>query len=557
MGHGKETPRQKMIGMMYLVLTAMLALNVSKDILDAFVLVDNGLFKTTENFASKNQTLYSEFDKQMANNPEKIGPWQNKALEVRAAADLLVLDIQKLKVEIVKHCDGDDAEALTSSKRNVFDLTSKTIKEEDSYEINDALISAKDNLDKPAELMIVNGKGAELKKKIEDFRTLALSYTSDKHPEIKTSLEKSLNTDPPPVSKDGIQQTWESNYFEHIPMVAVLTMLTKLQSDVRNSEAEIVGHLLTEIDAGAVKVNKVEAIVKAKSNYILRGSEYEAQVILAAYDSLQKPEIMIGPFTTKRLPDGSVDYEMTGQYQTLTYDADGKAIYRRAGSSPGMFPWGGILQLTNPDGSKLKRPFTAEYQVGEPSAAVSPTKMNVFYLGVENPVSISVSGVPADKISVSMTNGNITRSGGGYIVKPTAVGTARVNVSANVDGRSSSMGSFEFRVKRVPDPVAKVDGKSGGNITKARLMAQLAVLADMDQFDFDLKFRITGFTVTASGRGGFENAPKKSTSGNITSEQKDLINTAARGAKVLFENITALGPDGSTRNLNSIVFTID
>ncbi len=555
MGHGKETPRQKMIGMMYLVLTALLALNVSKDILDAFVLVDNGLFRTTENFSAKNQTLYSEFEKQMANNPSKIGPWQDKALNVRAEADQLVFDLQKLKSDIIQHCDGDDAEALIPVKRLVFNLASKTEKEEDSYNIDDALIKNKDNLDKPQEIMIVNGRGAELKGKIEKFRELALSLTSDKHPEVKVSLEKALDTNPPPRTKDGIQQTWESYYFDHIPAVAVITMLTKLQSDVRNAEAEIVTHLLTEIDAGAVKVNKVEAIVKANSNYILRGGQYEAQVILAAYDSLQKPEILIGNYTTKHLPDGSIDYEMTGSSEVLQYDSDNKAIYRRAGGSAGNFTWGGILQLTNPDGSKLKRPFTATYQVGEASAVISATKMNVFYIGVENPVSISVSGVPADKISASMTNGSISRSGGGYIVKPTAVGTARVSVSANIDGQNRAMGFMDYRVKVVPNPVPQVAGKIGGRIDKSTLSAQMAVLAVMENFDFDLRFRVTAFTVSTVVGGFVQSRP--STNANITDQQKALINGATRGQKIYFEDIKAVGPDGTTRELSAISFTIN
>ncbi len=219
----------------------------SKGILNAFIFVDNGVFKTTENLAAKIQVLYSEFDKQMTNNPVKTGPWRDKALNMRAEADQLVLDMQKLKIDIVKLCDGAGADALIPVKRKILDKESKQEKEVNSYDIDDVLLADKGNLDTPGQIMIVDGKGAELKERIDAFRELVLSLTSDKHPEIKASLEKSLDTNPPPKTKDGIQQTWESNYFDHIPAIAALTMLAKLQNDVRNAEAEIVEYLLSEI----------------------------------------------------------------------------------------------------------------------------------------------------------------------------------------------------------------------------------------------------------------------------------------------------------------------
>ncbi|MDR2037947.1 MAG: gliding motility protein GldM [Bacteroidales bacterium] len=556
MGHGKETPRQKMIGMMYLVLTAMLALNVSKDILDAFVLVDEGLFKTTTNFAVKNEGLYNEFEKQRANNGEKVAPWQDKALTIRAQSDRLVEDMQQLKVKIVKLCDGEEALALIPTQRKLWDKSANKMVEVESYDINDADLSAKDNMDKPAQILILEGNGKELKSKIEEFRNYATSLVSEKHPEIKESILKSLDTSDPPPTKDGINRTWEANYFENIPMIAVITMLTKLQSDVRNAEAEIVQHLLTEIDAGALKVNTVEAIVLAPSNYILAGGEYQARVILAAYDSMQTPEVLVGKVVSKKLPDGTLDYDIEGTPEKISYDASGRAIYRRSASNPGTYKWEGILRLMNPDGSFTKRPFSAEYQVGKADAVISATKMNVFYIGVDNPVSISVSGVPASAISASMTNGQLVRSGSNWIAKPSKAGTpAVITVTANIGGQNKVMGKMDYRVKTVPNPVAKVAGKIGGKIDKATLAAQVAVIADMENFDFDLKFRVTEFTVSANVR-NFQRS-ETSKSPTITAKQKELINSLSKGSKVYFEDIKVVGPDGSTRELPAISFSIN
>ncbi len=539
MAHGKETPRQKMIGMMYLVLTAMLALNVSADILNAFVLVDEGLIKTTANFVAKNETAYGIFDAQMETSPAKVGPWRDKAYKVKDEADQLVYDIQQLKVEILQLCDGKDAEALTPVEWTVKG------KKEPTFDINDALMAAKDNLDKPGEIMMVKGKGEELKKKITTFRENLLAMA----PNLQNTLDKTLDTSDPPKMKDGTQHTWESSHFDHIPAVAVLTLLSKLQGDVRNAEADVVQSLLTAIGAADTKVNKMEAIVMAKTSYVLKGNEYEARILLAAYDSLQKPQIFIGPY--KKIATG---YEMVGEPRPLPYDAQGRAIYKSSGASVGNFTLQGLLQMPGPEGV-VSYPFSTEYQVGEASAVISATKMNVFYIGVDNPVSISVSGVPGDKITASMTNGQLTKSGGSWIAKPGTVGKSMVTVTANINGQNKVMGSMEYRVKSVPNPVAKVAGKIGGKIDKATLAAQMAVIAEMENFDFDLKFNVTEFSVSAVVKGFTQT--KVSKSARITDEQKTLLNGLTKGSKAYFDDIKVVGPDGKTRELPAIGFTID
>ncbi len=542
MGHGKETPRQKMIGMMYLVLTAMLALNVSADILNAFVLVDNGLVKTTANFVAKNESAYGIFDAQMEKSAAKVGPFRDKAYSVKDMADQLAYDIQELKVEIVKHCDGDDAPALTPAEWIVGSKREK----KSTYDINDALIASKDNLDKPAQIMIVGKKGEELKGKIDSYREQLLSMTTD--PSIQTAIKEALNTDAPPAGKDGTVQTWESSHFEHIPMVAVITMMSKLQSDVRNAEADIVQNLLAQIGASDTKVNKMEAIVLSKSNYVLKGNEFEARILLAAYDSLQKPEIILGQY--RKTASG---YEMVGEGRALPYDAKGRAIYKSS-PSVGNYTLQGLLRMMTPEGM-TSYPFTSEYQVGEANAVVSATKMNVLYVSLDNPISISVSGVPAEKISASITNGSLVRSGGDWIAKPATQGEAFIIVSANIEGQTREMTRMKYRVKTVPSPIAKVAGKIGGKIDKGTLSAQIAVLADMENFEFELKFNVTEFTVSASKGQFVQEEPVKGA--KISDKQRDIIKGATRGSRVIFDGIKAVGPDNKIRELPSISFTVD
>jgi len=539
MGHGKETPRQKMIGMMYLVLTAMLALNVSADILNGFVLVNKGLVKTTENFVAKNASSYGVFDAEFEKTPDKVRPFRDDAYKVKEMADQLAFVLQEAKVKILKYCDGDQAPALIPNGWSIGGNT--------TFEIDDAEIKAKDNYDKPTEIFVTLGEGDKLKEKIEEFRNFIVTLTDVEA--VKKGIQDALNTDDR-VDKEGITLDWKTSTFFHMPLVAALTMLSKLQSDVRNAEADIINDLLSQIGASDTKVNKMEAIVQSlKPSYVLVGGEYQARILLAAYDSLQKPEIYLGQYQR----DAVGDYVIPDGGVLLPYDERGRAIFKVTGTSVGEYKRPGLLQMFTPEGKK-NYPFTIEYTVGQSNTVISPTKMNVLYIGVDNPISVSMSGVPMERIKVSMTNGTINKVGNEWIANPTSPGAATITATAEVDG-NTKRGEMPFRVKVVPNPVPKVGGRIGGKIDKATLMAQVAVVAEMENFEFDLKFTVTEFSVTANVKGFAQQQNSKSA--RFTDSQKTLINSLTKNTKVYIEDIKAVGPDKKVRDLPVIAFTID
>jgi gliding motility-associated protein GldM len=549
MSHGKETPRQKMVGMMYLVMNALLALNISADILDAFVFVDGNLVKATDIFVEKNSSSYEIFDAQMVKAASKVEPFRDMALRVKEKSDQLTYDIQEIKVEMIKLCNGKDAEALEEMHWTIGrGENARTLK---TFRYDGKKLHAKDQTDKPAQIMILGKQGENLKNKIIEYREFLLEIIEDDE-SVEQSIASILNTDAPPEEPGQPPHTWESSNFEQLPLVAVLTNLSKLQNNVRNAEADVIQYLLSKIDATDTKVNKMEAVVLTGSNYVLLGEQFEARVLLAAYDSLQKPEILLGKY---RVTDNG--YEITDGGTVLNYDEKGRAIVKRPATSAGNFTVEGLLQMQTVDGLK-SYPFSRDYQVGQPSAVVSPTKMNVLYIGVDNPLSISVSGVPAEKVSVTISQGTIRPLSGSkseYIASPTTTASdAVVTVFADIGGQRKNMGSMPFRVKIVPSPVAKVGGKSSGRIEKNVLISQTGVLADMEDFLFDLRYTVTQFTVevsTAQGdRAYMSNSPA------FTAEQKTLLNSLTKGQHVFFTNIKAKGPDGA-KNLRDIIFTIN
>jgi gliding motility-associated protein GldM len=547
MSKGKETPRQKMIGMMYLILTAMLALNVSKEAVEAFKKVDMSLTKTTANYIKKNEITYAAFDAAAAENPEKAGAWKTKAYDVKARADELYNYMQDLKIEIITKAEGENSEALLPNGQ--IDVTK--VKRIDENNI-------------PSEVLVganQGGKGNDLKALIEDYRGFLVETLDGKDLGAEQSILDILNTDDPENLEKTGTEDWVTAQFQTMPLVAVITILSKMQVDVRNAETDVLNFLYTQIDAGSMRFNNIIPTVIPNSTYIMQGNEYEARVFVAATDTTQDMEIFVGPYNTTTNPDGSLSYEPTSQATQLPIDESGVGIYRVRPGSTGEKSWGGIIKMKAPDGTMRSYAFNSQYSVGVPNVVVSPTAMNVLYQGIKNPLDISVPGVGSDKLTVRMTNGNVNRGKykdyrGEYVAEPRTVGqNAQIIVSANINGKVQTFPPVEFRVRRLPDPEARFANMKEGNVLRSVAAAQQVVTATLENFEFDLTYTVTGFTVSVNDR-GFE-ITADSNSNRITAKQKELIGNLRAGQKLIIEKIKAVGPDGRTRDLNPIILKIN
>jgi gliding motility-associated protein GldM len=342
-----------------------------------------------------------------------------------------------------------------------------------------------------------------------------------------------------------------------------LAIMSSMQIDTRNAESDMINYLYSQITAGEVKFNRLDAVVIPNTNYVIRGHDYEAAIYLAARDTTQDPEIYVVEGVKQpwnEITDASgTRYEQKKElnYRKLEVQkGSGKGIYKVGGGSNGSRIWGGIIKIKGPGGDDIIKPFSAEYTVAEGSVVVSATKMNVFYLGVDNPVDISVSGVAGNKIRANASNGSLDPHGNGYMMHPKRVGNCMISVSAELDGKWTVVGTKEYRVKPVPDPIAMVNNQKGGGIAKNVLLAQSGVIATMPpDFDFDLKFTVTEYTVMAIVQGF---AQEKKVKGNLfTQEVRNLINGLNKGNPVWIQDIRAVGPDGSVRPLSPINFKLN
>ena len=544
MGGGKETPRQKMIGMMYLVLTALLAMNVSKDILDAFVIINEGIEVTNKNFMSKNQFTYNLFEKAKANDPAKVKVFYDKAFRAKGLADNLYVHIEDLKRYLIARTSGfPSAEDVPAEADSLLLL--KNVESKDNYDIPTNILIGSD----PGNPKDGEHTAKELRGLIDGFSSDLLFLFDD--PAERDNFKLGLNTDDFGV-KNGVNESWETGNFDHIPLAAVVTALTKIQSDIRNAEADIIKALYQRISADDFKFDTLAAKVIPRSNYVIQGDSFIADVFVAAFSTTQDPRMRLAAEfnDTTGMPIFE-DFESLDSSNISI--KNGMARYAVAASSEGQQEWGGVIQIKAPDGTWASYNVPMQhYTVAKPALVVSPTAMNVFYRGLDNPVEVSVPGVPTEALEVSISN-LVSKSGsnGIYKLQPGKGKDCVVSVSADINGKKQNFGKKEFRVKNVPDPKPFFGGKSGSmNIAKRDLLAAGGVIAKMEDFEFDLRFSIVSYQVSATIKGNVVEIPCKGPA--LSSDAKKVRAALKSGQKLYIEKIKAKGPDGLVRDLGTI-----
>ena len=508
-GSSGNRNRQKMINLMYLVFIAMVALNVSSEVLSGFVLVERSLTHTIEGAQQSNDNIMKGLSTAYAKNPSKAEPWYRKGLALTAYADSLYNEIDQLRLLIAQEADGKDANP------------------------ND--VARKDDMNAPTTVMLnpLTRRGAKLRESIDAFRTYTTQMVrSDSRRE---HISEMLSTE----GAGGL--SWEQQIFENIPTIASLTMLTKLQSDIRSVEGDVLSDLVQNIDSGDLRVNKIAAQVIPRSQLVMQGSQYEASIVLSSYDSTRVPKIVVNGTT---LPESA------------------GGIYRVTASKAGTFPISGYIETELPDGTAVKQPFQSEYYVTEPFATVAPTMMNVLYAGINNPISIAVPGVPSQNVTATMTNGTLTRQGNGWVAKPAKIGTpAVITVMAKqADGRSTKMAETSLRVRALPDPLPYIqytdaNGATkrfkGGRIAKRDLLTANGIGAAIDDDLLDVPYQVVRFQLLFfDSVGGV--IPEVSNGSTFSTRQRDKIRNMAKGKRFFVSEVIARGPDGIERQIPAI-----
>lgn len=536
-----KEPRQLMINLMYLVLTALLAMNVSSEILNAFKIVDKSIIASTNNIAQKNEATIENFkialeDPKIISNPEKfakVKQFLDYALQVIEKSKSQVTELEGYKQSIVTRAGGMDPKYPTELLRQ-------------------------DDLDAATYIMIEGNSGKTMLENLKKFKSeiAALVPVNDDNLSLSTtneSIEKKL---PLNFEVDQTEQNpnkdWAFGNFHMVPAVGAVTIMNKYINDVKISESVVLDELWAKAFGERrtqVPVFKDYAILVSSPNtYLLPGEKYTAQVMLGAYNKTSN----------------NLSIRVNGANIAVK---DGIATYTATASGKGEQKITVSASYTDPNtGTTKNYTGSSSYFIGEAQATISLDKMNVFYIGVDNPITLSASGISASNLSYNAEGCTLTKAEGvnKFNVRPTGgPGTkAKITLTGKLgDGSSKAFGTYEYRVKRIPDPYPLIANSKGGTISAGVLAAQAGVFAKLDNFDFDAKFDVTSFDVTYQPKRG--EAKEGSQSGaylsgpNASNSVKDIMSSLRPGDKIYFENIKAKGPDGTTRSIGSVNFVIN
>ena len=568
MSGAKETPRQKMIGMMYLVYTALLAMNVSKDILDAFDTVNAGVQETNITLMQQISQRYASFEEQYALDSEKVGPYWEQAQDLRTKSTEIINFVEALKWDLVSKIEETNYEKATDEgllkNRDTLQYDGRLL-----YNINTSKIKSRDNYNKPTAYMMGDpegpgngGKAYELSERIREYRRMIVGTMGVDHIHelglITDSIfgsreyvlssgvsESSLVKLPVegdhyaakisyyPGITDPVQDSWEYRNFHHTVLIADVTLLNKIISEIETAELNAVTHLAQSVHAEDFTFDEVGAKVFSESNYILSGQTYRAQAMVTAWQNTQ---------TTATVSlDG-------GPAKEFKSDSQG-VIHLDFNVGVGTHRYSGVIPMLNPKTNEIEDyPFENSFTVAPPAVSVSATKMNVVYAGIDNPIAIG--GGVGGEVTATATGASLTRTGAGtYNLR--VVGNP-TEVVVHVNSQGNSLGNMKFRVKEQPKPTAKIDNVSAdGKVSKSALLAANMVRAEMKDFDFEgVKYDVVGYTVKYKTKAGTTKEEKVNGS-KFNETLKSVFNSANVGDIFMFTAIRVKGNDNKEKVLDT------
>lgn len=507
-----KEPRQKMINMMYLVLTALLALNVSSEILNAFKTVDRSLITASDIVDKKNQDVFRSFAEKIKDEKtrEKATIWFPKAQQVQKLSSDLYNYLDALKGELKQEAGLKTEDGVESYKEDDLDAATRLF------------ISAPPN---------GKGKGQELLNRLADYKKQLLAIDPEMAKAIGSSLP--LDLTPLPSSSEAGKGDWAYGYFHMTPAVAAITILSKFQNDVRNSESQAVEFCHRQIGQVELIYDEFQAFAGTNSQYLMPNEELVITAGIGSFSKAARPTVTV---------DGA----------TVALNAEGVAEYKTRVGNAGAHTKRVRITYTKPDGSSAVVEKEVKYTVGVPSGlVVSTDATRVFYRGLENPLSVTGGGGDEKvKVSIEGAGGNIAKAGAGqYTATFTQLGTATVVAS---DGKTTQR--INIPVKRVPDPIAIVGGSAGGTMGANVFRVQKGVIADLRDFVFEgVKFDVISYMLICTGKGFPEPEIAEVTGPSFSGDALNLIKRCQAGTTVTIGEIKLREPGGGTRKLDQTI----
>jgi gliding motility-associated protein GldM len=506
-----KEPRQKMINIMYLVLTALLALNVSSEILNAFKTVNNSLLTSNDQTnGSTGQIFKSLTDKlNKAEYADKAKIWHPIAKDIMGYAADANSKIEAMKMELMVAAGG-----------------SKT----DGSGFKD------DQLDAATRVFVNKGRGKELLQLLKDFKDKLLKRDTAISAAFANSLP--INLEKPKSQTGDNKKNWEESYFHMVPTIAALTILSKFQNDIKVSENKVVTFCHQKVGEVEVQQDAFAAIAVANANYVLPGQEIEVTAGVGGFSTKVKPQISI---SGQGIPIGD----------------DGTAHYKFNAGGFGTRSIAVHISYTDQNNKVQQKDIEIPYTVGQSNASIGLDKMNVLYIGVDNPVTIAASGGGDDKVQASITGGggSLTRAGSGKYIARVTTQADNCTITVNIDGKVA--GQQVFRVRNIPQAQCYVGGKpSGANVSAGEFKAQGGVGAGIKDFPFELSYDVVSYTFSVDTDDG-DIVPVPVSGASFTPQVRNAMGSYLKAGKmVTIDDIRVKGPDGRVLPAPSLIYYI-
>ncbi|MDX1685086.1 MAG: GldM family protein [Saprospiraceae bacterium] len=519
-----KEPRQLMINIMYLVLTALLALNVSAEIFNAFRMVDKGLEESNQALDRQIEAVQNSVEEGAKKKPE-FEKYANNIGPLHDVTENLTGYIEELKDRLIDMAGNENGEV-----------------DEGDYIVkgDKRKLKGEKNKDVTTRVLINQGVGEELKQKIEQAQEEYLSLVDSSARETFREQQMPLKIDDESWRSVRDKNSWAEFNFKQMPLQATLPIFTKFQNDAKATEAAILNMWNDTVGGRDVVLDRFQVFSSPKKAYVIKGETYETEISLGASAS----------------KESNTGVEISVNGRPLEVNDEGSAEWSIRPTSVGVKKYTAEVKVTNPvtgEVQEFERQF--EFEVGERSCNVAAKKMNVFYIGVDNPVAVTAAGIPSARMNVSATGSGIQMtkvSGPDYNVTVKQPGEATITVS----GGGLEPTPFVFRVKRIPDPVARLGNLREKQILNGVFKAQKGVVAHLDNFDFEARCRIMGFQlVRIAKRQDPEIAINPG--GGFNGDAAALVAKAKPGDRYFMENVKAKCPgDAAGRSINDLVFTI-
>ncbi len=535
MASNKETPRQKMISMMYLVLTALLALNVSDQVLKGFVTVDESIDRSKKILSDNNKQIEEAFKEYIEQGNTEAKPYYEKCLSSKQKIESLIDLVEKMKLKLI---------SATESTSKPDTVQMRFMKKLDDFDTpTEIFIGSDENNPKTGELtahtlkLNLENLSRDLS---EDINKMVVSKQLDEN-DASSLIEKISTIQPTDRNKmeDGLMMNWILDNFYNIPTAAVITNFDKIQTDLKNIESELFRVMASSSNKYLFKVNKLQAKVLAPNAYVLSGQPFTADILLSASSnafSSERMRVLIGASYD------STQNKLINEGNSIPV-ADGIGRFETVSTTQGEQTLNGLIEYKNPKGKFDYYPFSYSYMVAAPFSAVGAENMNVFYVGVDNPLSASAAGFSPTDLSLSVSGCGAklkTVSPGKYMISVGSTGTCAVSVMAKTPQGIKQQGpSKVFRVKSIPPPVAKINGKPVLSTLELK-QTELATINSLGAVCMGFEFPVNAVVKEATIIGFDKNGnliEEKIHSPILTEKAKQIVRDTKAGKRTFIEGI--------------------